>query len=410
VVQLNSAHMKPIKTAISSYGMSGLVFHGPLLKQHPGFEIVSILERNKSVSTTHHPGSRLVRTFSDLLTDPGVELVIVNTPDYLHFEMTREALEHGKHVVVEKPFTLKAGEADTLIELAKEKGLVLSVFQNRRWDGDFLTVRKVIAEKMLGRLVSFESHFDRFRNYIQESWKESADLRAGTLYNLGSHMIDQALVLFGMPRALFANVSARRTGSEVDDTFDIHMHYDDISCLVRGSYLVKEAGPRYILHGTEGSYLKWGIDPQEEALKAGTTPGNEGWGHESESDWGILNTEATENTSAHKNISAKVNPSAQKDTTDPNNSSTHKNLPSKVNPSAQNDLSAKANPLVEGVISPGRFRLETIPGNYLAYYDNIHDVIRQGASLSVSPEEASNVIRIIEAAYRSSERLEVVQL
>jgi predicted dehydrogenase len=349
--------MLPIKTAFSSFGLSGMVYNGPLLKQHAGFDVITILERNRSDSRTHFPRARLVRNYIDILEDPDVELVIVNTPDHLHADMARLALKKGKHVVVEKPFTQKSSDADELISIAEKKGLVLSVFQNRRWDGDFLTVRKVIDEQFLGRLVSFESHYDRFSNYIQDSWKESADLHTGTLYNLGAHMIDQAMVLFGMPRAIFADVRALRTDSQIDDSFDIHMHYNNVKCLVRGSYLVKEAGPRYILHGTEGSFLKYGLDPQEEALLSGKMPGTKGWGTEPVSEWGLLNTDRT-----------------------------------------------------TGSVQSGRIRLETRPGNYLAYYDNIFDVIRQGARLSVRPEEARDVIRVIEAAYKSAEELKVVHL
>jgi predicted dehydrogenase len=346
--------MEPIHTALTSYGMSGLVFHGPLLQAHPGFTIHSVLERHRNDSRNRHPDALLVRHLDEILQDPRVELVVVNTPDHLHFEMASAALKSGKHVVVEKPLTQTVKQADELIGLAKENGVMLSVFQNRRWDGDFLTVRKIIEEGKLGRLVSFESHFDRFRNYIQDSWKESDALNSGTLYNLGSHMIDQALVLFGMPDAVFADVRGMRTGSLVDDTFDVVLHYPDVKCMVRGSYLVKEEGPRYILHGTHGSFLKWGIDPQEEALKRGEVPGGSDWGREASVNWGTLVTEA----------------------------------------SGQEE----------------RMRIETAAGNYTAYYDNIHAVIRNGAELAVKATEARNVIKVIAAAYESSRDQKVIRL
>lgn len=346
--------MKAITTALASYGMSGTVFHGPLLSAHRGFTVSAILERHRSDSSGKHPGARLVRNFSDILSDPGIELVVINTPDYLHFEMAVEALESGKHIVVEKPFTMKAEEADRIMELAESRGLMVSVFQNRRWDGDYLTVKKIISEGQLGRLVSFESHFDRFRNYIQESWKEDRTLGAGTLYNLGSHMIDQALQLFGMPGYIFADVRAQRAGSSIDDSFDIFMHYDDVKCLVRGSYLVKEQGPRYILHGTRGSFVKTGIDPQEEALKSGAVPGTRSWGEEHPVDYGTLNT------------------------------------------------------LTDGMDFYSR--IPSVPGNYLAYYDNIHAHLRKGASLEVKPDQARDVIRIIEAAYESAEKGSTIRL
>ena len=343
--------MKTINTAITSYGMSGTIFHGPLLEAHKGFSVKKVLERHLNNSEGKHPEAHVVRNYESILVDPEIELIVVNTPDYLHYEMVKQALEAGKHVVVEKPFTLQSSEADKLIELSREKNLMLTVFQNRRWDGDFLTVIKVIKEGKLGRLVSFEAHFDRYRSYIQESWKEDSKVGAGTLYNLGSHMIDQALVLFGMPEYIFADVRKQRTGADVDDSFDIIMHYPDIKCMVRGSYLVKEQGPRYILHGTDGSFLKTGLDPQETELKAGVIPGRSDWGKDDPELYGTLTTGGDDST-------------------------IRKTIP-------------------------------TIPGNYMAFYDNIYEHLREGAPLGVKPEEARDVIRIIEAAYESAVNGEV---
>jgi predicted dehydrogenase len=346
--------MKPVKTALASYGMSGMVFHGPLLQAHKGFQISLILERHKNNSQGKHPGARLVRKYSDILDDQDIELIIINTPDHTHYELAIAALKAGKHVVIEKPFTLTTRHADEIIELSAERGLMVAVFQNRRWDGDFITVKRIIKEQKLGRLVSFESHFDRFRNYIQDSWKEDEQNGTGTLYNLGSHMIDQALQLFGMPEYIFADVRAMRPGSRVDDSFDIFMHYREIKCLVRGSYLVKEQGPRYILHGTNGSFIKSGIDPQEEDLKSGKIPGSKGWGVEEPSFHGILNRLDNEND------------------------------------------------IVE--------RIPTKCGNYLDFYDNIYAHLRNGARLAVPASEAREVIRVIEAAYESEKEDKVVYL
>jgi scyllo-inositol 2-dehydrogenase (NADP+) len=337
----------PIQSAIASFGMSGKVFHGPLLHAHAHFKLAKILERNREESRALYPETDLVRAFDALCKDDSIELIVVNTPDHTHTALVRKALTSGKHVVVEKPFTLCSKEALELCELAEENKLVLSVFQNRRWDGDFLTVKKVLENKWLGRLVSYESHFDRYRNFIQpDTWKEDSSTGSGTLYNLGSHMLDQALQLFGKPLSVFADVRTMRTGSKVDDSFDVWLEYPDVKVLVRGSYLVKEAGPRYILHGTEGSFLKWGIDPQEEALKNGRLPGTADWGKEPESDWGLLNTS-----------------SKGKDS---------------------------------------RTKIETLPGNYLAYYDNVYQAIRHGKPLAVTAREAALVIRVIEAALESA--------
>ena len=343
--------MQIIQTALCSYGMSGVVFHGPLLQQHPGFKITKILERTKAASAGLHAGAVIVRNYGDILDDPEISLVVVNTPDHLHADMARQALEAGKHVIVEKPFTLSADDASTLIRLAAEKQCMLSVFQNRRWDGDFLTVKELIDSGRLGRLVDFESHFDRYRTTIQASWKDRST-GTGTLYNLGSHLVDQALHLFGMPQRLFCDSRLLRDGALTDDSFDLLLYYPDFKCLLRSSYLVREAGPRFILHGTLGSYLKWGIDPQEEALKQGGIPRSPSWGMEEKEWWGLLHTgeEGREIREKHP----------------------------------------------------------TLPGDYSAYYDNIHAAITEGAPLEVRPEEARDVIRIIEAAYTSSREARVV--
>jgi predicted dehydrogenase len=335
-----------INTGIVSYGMSGMIFHAPLLHTHPGFDIKKILQRKSDSSGKRYGYIHVARSYSELLNDPGIELLIVNTPDHTHFEFTKNALEAGKHVIVEKPFTLTVAEGEKLIKLAKEKKRILSVFHNRRWDGDFLTVKKVVEGKLLGRLVEYESHFDRYRNYIQDNWKEDPDCKSGTLYNLGSHTIDQVLTVFGIPESVNADIRILRAGGKVDDSFDIRLEYPGIKVTVKGGYLVREQGPRYILHGTEGSFLKTGIDPQEEDLKKGRNPDEQGWGTDQEENWGLLNTN------------------------------------------------------INGLHFRGT--VETLPGAYTDYYTNIYDVIRNGKQLIVKPDEALNVIKIIEAAYKSS--------
>ncbi len=342
-----------INTALCSYGMSGMVFHGPLLKAHPGFKITKILERRKRNSEGKHPDAVIVTSLDDLLGDPEVELVVVNTPDHLHFEMASRAINAGKHVVVEKPFTLRAEEGEALIALAKGQGVLLTVFQNRRWDGDFMTAKEIIHTGKLGRLVEFESHFDRYRKEIQPSWKDLST-GTGTLYNLGSHLVDQALHLFGMPDRLFCDSRMLREGARTDDSYDLFLHYPGFKCLLRSSYLVREPGARFTLHGVEGSYLKWGIDPQEEALKSGAVPGGTSWGEEPEEAWGKINT-----TYFGEHLDK---------------------------------------------------RYPTQPGNYPAFYKQLYAAIRQNDPLPVKPEEALNVIRIIEAAYRSSREEKVVTL
>jgi len=338
---------QPIKTAISSFGMSGLVFHGPSLKVNKNFEVVNVLERTKNLSKELFPDATIVRNFDDLLTNKKIELIVVNTPDEFHYEMVKLALQAGKHVVVEKPITQKSTDAAELVELAKNKGLVLTVYQNRRWDGDFRTVQKVLAEGKLGRLVEFESHFDRYRTFITpDTWKEVGNEYAGVLYNLGSHMVDQAFVLFGKPKAVTAHLKIVRTGGMVTDYYDIRLEYENFSALLKCSYLVKNEGPRYTLHGEYGTFIKNGIDSQEEILKTGILPVGENWGTEPPENWGTLFYE--------------------RDGED-----------------------------FEELV-------ETIPGDYRIFYNNVYDVIRNGAKLFVKPEETVEVLKILEACLKSN--------
>lgn len=336
-----------IRTAILSYGMSGLVFHGPLLKVNNRFKVLQVWERSKEISKKHFPNVQIARTFDEILNNPDIELVIVNTPDKFHSEMAKRVISAGKHLAIEKPIAQKSAEAEELINLAIKKGVLLTVFQNRRWDGDFLTVQKILREKKLGRLVEFESHYDRYRTEITpNTWKEEADEFGGVLYNLGSHMIDQAYVLFGKPTAVTAHLKIVRTAGVVTDYYDIRLEYDGFSAILKCSYLVKNPGPRYSLYGEYGTFYKHGIDPQEELLKAGNLPDSDEWGTEPIDDWGTLVYE--------------------KDGED-----------------------------IEELV-------ETIPGNYSVFYNNLYDAIRKGKELFVKPEETVAVLKIIEACVESN--------
>ena len=344
-----------IKTAITSFGMSGLVFHGPLLKENQGFEVVNILERSKNISRKLFPEAKIVRSYNEILGNSEVELVIVNTPDKFHYQMAKQALLSGKHIVVEKPVTLDSNQAAELVNIARKEGLIFTVYQNRRLDGDFRTVQKVLAEGKLGRLIEFESHYDRYRTFITpDTWKEEGDEFAGVLYNLGSHMVDQVYVLFGKPKAVTAHLKIVRTGSLVTDYYDIRLEYEKFSALLKCSYLVKKPGPRYILHGEFGTFYKSGLDPQEELLKAGNLPVGENWGTEPASEWGKLFYE-------------------------------------------------KDGKEFEELI-------ETLPGNYNIFYNNVFDSIRNNAELSVKPEEAVEVLKILEACLKSNREKRTVLL
>jgi scyllo-inositol 2-dehydrogenase (NADP+) len=347
--------MNPITTALLSFGMSGEVFHGPLLEAHPGFQITHVLERSHAKSVRKYPSVEVVRSIDEILQDKSIELVVVNTPNNSHYQYTKDALKAGKHVIVEKPFTVTVAEADELIALARQKNKILTVFQNRRWDGDFLTVKKVITENLLGPIVEVETHYDRYRNYIEEaSWKEQANTGVGILYNLGSHMLDQVIELFGIPHELDARMGIQRPGGKVDDYYDIRLCYPSLNVIVKSSYLVREPGPRYVLHGVNGSFVKYGIDPQEQALKEGGIPGTAGWGREDEKLWGKINT------------------------------------------------------AVNGLHLEGK--IETVPGDYLAYYQNVYEAIRESKPLVVKPEQSREGIRLIEACFESNQHRKAVKL
>jgi scyllo-inositol 2-dehydrogenase (NADP+) len=337
----------PLKTGLASFGMSGQVFHAPFIDVHAGFELTAIFERSKELSKEKYPKAQIVRSIEALCHDDSLELLVINTPDHTHYEFCKLALENGKHVIVEKPFTQTYAQAMELAELAEKNNLVLSIFHNRRWDGDFLTVKQVLNQELLGRLVSYEAHFDRFRNFIQKgTWKEDPSTGTGTLYNLGSHMIDQALVLFGKPASITADIRILRDGGKVDDFFELWLEYPQVKVKLCGSYLVKEPGPRYILHGIEGSFLKWGLDPQEDALKQGKLPNSPDWGKESSQHYGLINT-----TYDGKDM--------------------YENIP-------------------------------TLAGNYIDFYENIFHAIRHGQSLEVTPQQGADVVRVIEAAMESA--------
>lgn len=344
---MSSSVSHPVSVGIASFGMSGTVFHGPLLLSNPYFRLTAIGVRESKADLGSYSNCYQVHTFEELLSVPEIELVIVNTPHHTHFELALQALEAGKHVVVEKPFTVTVAEAEALLAKAQEKGVLLSTFQNRRYDGDFMTLRQVAQSGMLGRLVDFEAHYDRYRPVVdQVTWKEGNLPGSGILYNLGPHVIDQALQLFGMPHSVSAYIGQTRSQARSDDYYDIRLTYSSgVRAILRSSYLVAHEGPRYVLHGDQGSFVKYGLDPQEQAMKEGIRPGSPGWGEEQPDKWGYLTT-------------------------------------------YQHGLS------IQG-------RIRTLPGNYPAFYDQMYKAIRLGEPLPVTAEEGLNVVRVIEAAFRS---------
>ncbi len=347
--------MKPINTALLSFGMSGTVFHAPLLYVHPGFTFYADWERTKNLAQEKYDGVKTYRSLDELLADEEVELVVVNTPNYTHFEYTKKALLAGKHVIIEKPFTVTVAEGEELIDLAHKQNKCLSVYQNRRYDSDYKTVKKILHLDILGTIVEAEFHFDRFSEQLSyKQHKEVPGPGRGALYDLGSHLIDQALQLFGMPEAVFADLRIVRPLSKVDDYFEVLLYYPGKRVRLRCSYFVREPLPGYVVHGTKGSFIKAKTDVQEKALQEGKLPGTEDWGIEPENEKGLLHTE-----------------------------------------------------------KEGKEIREYIPserGNYLEYYEGMYQAIRLNKPVPVLANDALDVIRIIEAAFESNEMKKVVAL
>ncbi|WP_438034324.1 oxidoreductase [Sorangium sp. So ce204] len=340
-----------VYVGLVGYGLAGAVFHAPLIRSVPRLRLAAIATRREGQVMADHSGVAVHPTPEVLIAEPGIDLVVIASPNETHFPLARAALEAGKHVVVDKPFTITSAEADELIALAARRGRLLSVFQNRRWDADFRTVRSCIEQGLLGEVASYEAHFDRFRPAIKQGWREQAAPGSGILYDLGAHLIDQVLVLFGPPRAVTADVLAQRSGARTVDYFHLTLDYGKRRVIVRSSTLVPEPGPRFAVHGDGGSFLKHGIDGQENALKAGTRPGVPEWGREDPRWFGTLVTASGE-----------------------------------------------------------RRVIESLPGAYEAYYEGIAAAILDGAPPPVRAEEARDVIRVIEAAMKSAAERRTISL
>ncbi|HEX8605057.1 MAG TPA: oxidoreductase [Pseudoduganella sp.] len=343
IVQQKDQIMHQYPVGLIGYGLGGSIFHAPMIAAIPGLLLARIASRRTSPDVLQaYPGVSLDETPQAMFDDPAIALVVVCTPNASHFELARAALRAGKHVVVDKPFVLSSAEGDELVALARERGLKLSVYQNRRWDGDFLTVRQAVASGELGAIHTYRAHFDRYAPEVKVRWKEQAQPGAGVLWDLGSHLIDQALQLFGTPRSVTAHLSVQRQGAQVEDAFELVLDHGACRSMLHAGALVRAPGPRYAVHGTQGSFVKYGIDPQEDALKLGKRPGDAGWGHD-----------------------------------DPASYAT-----------------------ITGTDGASRV-VETIPGAYESFYRGVHEAIAQGSDVPVTADDAVDVVRVIELALRS---------
>ncbi len=345
--------MPPIKTALLSFGMSGKVFHAPFIQVHPGFQLAGAWERSKQLINDSYPGVTSYPTLESVLTDDSIDLVIVNTPTSTHYEYAKQALLAGKHIIVEKAFTTTLAEAMDLKAIAEKVNKKISVYQNRRWDSDFKTVQKIIREGWLGDLNEAEIHYERFKPQLSPKiHKEIASPGAGLLKDLGPHIIDSALCLFGFPDALFADIRITRPDSVVDDWFDILFYYKTIRVRLKSGLLVRESVPGFIVHGSKGSFLKGRTDVQEINLIAGKIPNTPDWGTEPETEQGLLHTEKDDNIIREK--------------------------------------------------------VKSLQGNYYDYYDGVYKALTEDKPMPVTADDGINVMRIIEAAIQSTNERKVI--
>ena len=288
-----------IRVGLVGFGMAGRVFHAPLICSVEGLELAAVVERSSDNAAERYPGIKICRSVEELLQDSSIKLVVIATPNASHFDLALEALEAAKNVVVDKPVATSSSEIAQLMELAGGIGMQLIPFHNRRWDSDFQTIEKVIDEKMLGRLVHYESNFDRWRpGPSSRDWKESPE-QGGLLLDLGPHLVDQALKLFGLPDSVGAEQQRERNGEGATDAFTVRLHfYTGFSATLGANCLSSLARPRFHLRGTDGNFCKWGLDLQEEALSKITRIDAPDWGHEPADHWGTLSVEADHGVAA----------------------------------------------------------------------------------------------------------------
>ena len=344
----------PIRVGLVGFGISAKVFHAPFITTNKQFELVSVVERNKQESKEKFPFVQVVKSIDELLQQPNIDLVVITTPNETHFPYAKAALEAGKHVVLEKPVTNTSAEAKQLIEIAGRSGKVLSVYQNRRYVSDFFTIRDILDKKLLGDIHTFEGHYDRYRAEARlQAWREHALPGSGILFDLGPHLIDQILYLFGMPQQITADIRMQRPHAKVDDYFDIRLNYGFMKVMLQAGMLVREPGPRYLIHGTKGSFVKSGEDPQEALLRAGHLPVGENWGQEPEEIYGILHTE------------------------------------------------------IDGKIIRERYPSQA--GDYALYYKNLYENIVNKVPVKERIEHGYNTIRLIELAFESHHQQKTVE-
>ena len=348
-----------IRAGLIGYGVGGRYFHAPIINAVQGLELVAIQTKspdNVEAAKKVYSDTKIVAEPDDIFNDPTIDLVAISVPNAFHKPLAEKALNAGKHVVIDKPFTITTQEADELISLAFEKNRILSSYQNRRFVSDFFTVQKLLDSGLLGNVVTYDVHYDRFRPLLKpNAWREKAQPGSGVFYDLGAHLIDQALYLFGMPNAVTAFIGIERPGCETDDNFQIFLHYDKLKVSLNVTMLAKQSAPFFRINGDKGCFVKYGMDVQEAALRAGLQPNDiPDWGVEPEEIWGTLSMEYQ-----GLNMDCKIQSEA---------------------------------------------------GDFRKYYENIRDAISGKASLLVTPGQARNVIRIIELGIKSNQEKKTVMV
>ena len=344
-----------VRVGLIGFGLAGQAFHAPVIRATPGIELACILQRHGSEAKEKYPEVRIARTLDDFLSDRQIQLCVIATPNDSHFELARACLVAGRDVVVDKPFTPTLKECETLVHTAAERGRLLTAYHNRRFDGDFATVKEIVRSGKLGRIAEYECRFDRFRLEPKpNSWRERADQPgAGVLFDLGPHVIDQALRLFGEPQSITATAFCQRETSTVDDAFDVCLEYPGLRATVRARMIAYAPGPHFLIHGTKGSFVKYGMDPQEPRLRSGDIPPGldwgKDWGEDAEEQWGTLT-----------------------------------------------------------LVGEPPVKIRTQRGDYRAFYANVRDAIEKKAPLEVTPQQILHTMRALLLAHKSSKEQRTV--
>jgi scyllo-inositol 2-dehydrogenase (NADP+) len=339
-----------IEVGLVGFGLAGRAFHAPVIRAVPGLHLAAILQRSGTEAAEKYPDVRIVRTLDELLAMPEIRLVVIATPNETHYPFARQCLEAGRDVVVDKPFTTTLEEAVSLAQFAKGANRLLTVYQNRRYDGDFQAIRALVTAGTLGRIVRFETSYDRYRPQLKPgAWRETSRPGSGILFDIAPHLIDHALVLFGLPEAVTADVRTERENAAADDSFDITLHYSKgMRAVLRSSILAAAPRPRFVVFGTQGSFVKETFDPQEMNLRRGYIPADKPWGFEPEENWGVLTVPAGDSFEQR--------------------------------------------------------RIPSVPCDYRDYYANVRDAILGRAELAVTPEYALDVMRMLELALASGQK------